>query len=58
MKLNYFDKLQNKKIKMMIKALKAFAAVALGFMTTVSAGDVWDKGVLVLTDDNFDSNVA
>ena len=43
---------------MMIKALKAFAAVALGFMTTVSAGDVWDKGVLVITDDNFDSNVA
>ena len=41
------------------KALKAFAVAALGFMTTVSAEDaVWDNGVLVLTDDNFDENVA
>ena len=37
--------------------LTAFATAALGFFTQVSAAE-WDNGVLVLTDDNFDEELA
>lgn len=32
--------------------------MALGLFTQVSAEDVFDNGVLVLTDDNFDETIA
>ena len=37
--------------------LTAFATAALGFFTQVSAAE-WDNGVLILTDDNFDEEMA
>ena len=43
----------------MFKNLKAFATMALGFMTLgASAEDVYENNVLVLTDDNFDEAIA
>ena len=43
----------------MFKSLKAFAAVALGFMAhSVYAEDEFDNGVLVLNDENFDDAIA
>ena len=37
--------------------LTAFATAALAFFTQVNAAD-WDNGVLVLTDSNFDEEIA
>ena len=42
----------------MIKTLQAFATAALAFMSMVNAEEVWDNGVLVLSDDNFDEAIA
>ena len=44
----------------MFKTLTKFATAALGFMsaTMVNAEAEWDNGVLVLTDDNFDEEIA
>ena len=43
----------------MFKNLKAFATMALGFMTHEAfAEDVYENSVLVLTDDNFDDAIA
>ena len=38
-------------------ALTAFATVAMGIFDYVAAAD-WDNGVLVLTDSNFDEELA
>ena len=42
----------------MNRTLKAFAGAALAFMSLVNAEDVFDNGVLVLTDDTFDEAIA